>query len=153
MDRLKKQRVPIRASTTKTINQATLELAKVAPEVPDKKILLACPVKRSNREKLQEVDQRILDLLLDDVDDAVYELESNQIEDHQDRLTACEVEIDTFLTPPVVVVAGSTQRQAYQISAQPIRMTERKGRPTSYQKLRSSNSMGTFWTGCHGGSS
>jgi acyl transferase domain-containing protein len=110
MDRLKKQRVPITASTTNAINQATLEFAKVAPEVPDKKILLACSVKlRSNREKLKEVDQRILDLLLDDdVDDAVYELESNQIEDRQDRLTACEMEIETLLTPPVVVVAGST---------------------------------------------
>jgi hypothetical protein len=99
MDRIKRQRTPVRALITRTVNEVEAELGKAEPG-PDPDVL------QERREKLaelltqvNELDERLKVALLDaeDQDDDAYEVECMAMDEYKDKIRKCTLAITKAL--------------------------------------------------------
>jgi hypothetical protein len=98
MDRLRKQRAPVRTLITRTCNEVNAELLK---DPPDTTVVMD---KQRKLERLQieirELDEKVKEAMLDaDVDAADYEAECDAIDEYIDKLSRCILEIEVKLKP------------------------------------------------------
>lgn len=94
MDRLKKTRAPVRALATRTCNEVDTILS--ADEID----LIQLGVKNEKLVdllvKLRTVDEQILELLMDDYEEAVYNEEVMSIDNYQEDINRAKIKIERF---------------------------------------------------------
>jgi vacuolar-type H+-ATPase subunit I/STV1 len=121
MDKLKKQRRPIRTAITRTVNEVEAELDK---EEPDQDIL------EKRQEKLAElltdvkdIDKKVIKAMLDNnCDDQQLEKETDDIERFVDKIRDCRIDIRKALiksereeAPPTRTGSSRDTERAYKL--------------------------------------
>ncbi len=95
MDKLKKQRSPIRTMITRTINESEMELGKDQIHIITIKLKYEKLVNLQNQ--IQQLDQHILDELIDLYNENMYAEEVEMIQEYIDKIMLMKIRIDDVI--------------------------------------------------------